>query len=1034
MSELLPARRFHQVHSGVLRLAVPAMLLVAVLSSCDSQTLGPSDPGIDNTPTEIRLSGSRSILDRGDTARITATLVNRSGSSVAGSSSALAAPVTWKTSDPSIASITRSGLVLAHRQGQVKVTASTGTLLTESTLNVTSSGKRFTIAPQVDTLHAIGHTLQLSVTALNPNGREIPNPSVTWSTLDPVVASVNTSGIVRAIGAGTALIVASGHGMSDTATVVVKVDSPPPPIVAAVTVNPDEVTAELNSTVRFDAVAVDGSGQPLSDVDLTWSSSDTNVATVDNSGTVTTKNAGAVTVRATAEGKSGTATLVVPMPSPAAVAEVTLSPATATAPVGTTVQFSATPRDADGQPIADLGVVWSSSNTMLASVDGSGRVTTKADGSVKIRAMADGVIGEASLTIGSTAPPKAASVTVSPAAVAVEAGSTTQLSASVFDSDGKAMATTLIWSSTNATVATVDGTGLVTGKAAGTVTIRATAGDVVGESAVTVLDGTVAPTDPTPPTSDPTEPGGDSGTPPATGDWDRVLSNETLKGDILVPVGERWLVGANVKVEGNLRTDGGTIAMRAGSSLTFIGADPEKYVGGGMRYESKFANDYGLWVGGTGLLDIACTPKTSWNRTGSDPTWKSTDEYWISPTALNDFTPRRWSPGQSVPRAHARVPAAEVMNVTRDCEITGPAHIHVSSSRPARIEYVTLRGMGITRSDGATTGRYALHLHMQGEGSRGTVIRGVASIDAGGRVFVPHTSHGVTFIDNVCVNSLADCFWWDEGDFTNDVLVDRLAVSGVHMPREITGRTNSPDGISLGAGVNMTMTNSVVSGLRGAHRTQRGFTWPTSAADRHEPVVWEVFDNNVAHNIDGSGMRFWTNRRDPHDIHNFIAYRNAGVDGRGIENGAYANTVRYFDILLIDNFIEHRSSSSTRNWTGGDNRGSIYERVEVRNSVGPALRAGPFNLHGSGYTEFIDCVLVPGSGFKVMEIHGGSDGLTNPARFSFTRCNIKPEDISFSPEALASSGAEGSHIIIRNADGSAWDITVKDKKVHVTKK
>ena len=46
--------------------------------------------------------------------------------------------------------------------------------------------------------------------------------------------------------------------------------------------------------------------------------------------------------------------------------------------------------------------------------------------------------------------------------------------------------------------------------------------------------------------------------------FDHVLEAETLTGDVLVPVGEKWLVGPEVEVQGSLRTTGGVIAFRPG--------------------------------------------------------------------------------------------------------------------------------------------------------------------------------------------------------------------------------------------------------------------------------------------------------------------------------------------------------------------------------------------------------------------------------------------------------------------------------------
>jgi hypothetical protein len=104
------------------------------------------------------------------------------------------------------------------------------------------------------------------------------------------------------------------------------------------------------------------------------------------------------------------------------------------------------------------------------------------------------------------------------------------------------------------------------------------------------------------------------------------------------------------------------------------------------------------------------------------------------------------------------------MNVTRDCQIEGPGHIHIHSSGAAahRVRHAAPHGHRQAEyRTGVTSGRYALHLHHGGDGMRGTVVRGVAAIESRGRVFVPHASHGITFIDNVAVNSWAEAFWWD---------------------------------------------------------------------------------------------------------------------------------------------------------------------------------------------------------------------------------------------------------------------------------
>ena len=86
-------------------------------------------------------------------------------------------------------------------------------------------------------------------------------------------------------------------------------------------------------------------------------------------------------------------------------------------------------------------------------------------------------------------PPRATTVTVTPATAQLSAlSATVQLSAQVLDQNGRAMAGAAVaWSSGNATIATVNASGLVTAVQDGTATITATSGSARGSAAVTVM-------------------------------------------------------------------------------------------------------------------------------------------------------------------------------------------------------------------------------------------------------------------------------------------------------------------------------------------------------------------------------------------------------------------------------------------------------------------------------------------------------------------------------------------------------------------
>src|SRR5205814_1441854 len=100
---------------------------------------------------------------------------------------------------------------------------------------------------------------------------------------------------------------------------------------------------------------------------------------------------------ATSEGQNGAAAITV---TPVPVASVTVTPATAGVAVGSTVQLTATPKDANGNPLTGRVVTWQSSNSAIASVNGSGLVSgVAAGGPVTITATSEGRSGTSAITV-----------------------------------------------------------------------------------------------------------------------------------------------------------------------------------------------------------------------------------------------------------------------------------------------------------------------------------------------------------------------------------------------------------------------------------------------------------------------------------------------------------------------------------------------------------------------------------------------------------------------------------------------------------
>jgi uncharacterized protein YjdB len=326
-----------------------------------------------------------------------------------------------------------------------------------------------------------GQTVQLTATPKDASGTPLTGRVVTWSSGNTAVATVSPSGLVTGVGAGGPVtITATSEGKSGTAAI--SVTSVP---VASVSVTPASASVPQGQTVQLTATPKDASGTALTGRVVTWSSANTAIATVSPSGLVTGVGAGGpVTITATSEGQSGTASITVTVVVP--VASVSVTPASASVPQGQTAQLTATPKDASGNPLSGRVVTWASANTAVATVSPSGLVTGVGPGGpVTITATSEGQSGTASITV--TAIP-VASVTVSPSPASVAAGSKLQLTATPKDALGNPLSGRVVtWSSGTTALATVDGSGLVTGVAAGgPVTITALSEGQSGTAAITV--------------------------------------------------------------------------------------------------------------------------------------------------------------------------------------------------------------------------------------------------------------------------------------------------------------------------------------------------------------------------------------------------------------------------------------------------------------------------------------------------------------------------------------------------------------------
>ena len=167
-------------------------------------------------------------------------------------------------------------------------------------------------------------------------------------------------------------------------------------LVARVNVVPPSANLTRGGTAQLNAEARDASGTVLFGRPVIWTSMDTTIAQVSLSGVVMGIAPGHTTIRATVQGISADAAADV---APIVVSRVDLAPQLPLVLLGTTTQFTATPRDASGGTVTGRTVTWSSSNTNVATVSASGVANGLAAGTTTITATCDGVSASTTLTV-----------------------------------------------------------------------------------------------------------------------------------------------------------------------------------------------------------------------------------------------------------------------------------------------------------------------------------------------------------------------------------------------------------------------------------------------------------------------------------------------------------------------------------------------------------------------------------------------------------------------------------------------------------
>jgi uncharacterized protein YjdB len=253
-----------------------------------------------------------------------------------------------------------------------------------------------------------GTTRQLLAGPVNEAGVFVPGQTVTWSTSNAGVVSIDNNGLATAVAGGSATISAAAGGVTGTTTIEVRFP------VGTVTVGPTGQTIRQEGALQLTATTVDQSGATVTGRAVTWASLNPSIATVSSTGLVAGVADGTAIITATSEGVTGQVSITV-SGSPV-VATVTVSPSAPFMAVGQQQQLTAVAKAGSGTTIGTAVFAWTSSNPAVATVDpATGLVTTVSAGTATITATAEGISGTAALR---SAPALTSGAAVTPASIA----------------------------------------------------------------------------------------------------------------------------------------------------------------------------------------------------------------------------------------------------------------------------------------------------------------------------------------------------------------------------------------------------------------------------------------------------------------------------------------------------------------------------------------------------------------------------------------------------------------------------------------
>jgi uncharacterized protein YjdB len=305
----------------------------------------------------VALASPVQTISPSDTARVAIVLSDAASNVLTGR------VIAWTSSAPLVATVSQTGLVTGATVGTTTITATSEGKSSTITFTVVQQPVKTVVVSATSTTLNPAQTTQAYATLRDTNGAVLSGRVVVWTTSNPAVATVSSTGVVTSVAAGSASIIATSEGRSGS----VSMGLAP---VATLTVTVANAFPLVGQTTLVSATPKDSTGTVLGGRTITYTSSNPAVATVSAAGLVTPLTTGSTVITATCGGVIGTVNVTVIPP----VGSITVSAGTNSLMLGQSTQLTAVALDARGVPVT-AQPVWTSSDPTKATVSTTGLVT-----------------------------------------------------------------------------------------------------------------------------------------------------------------------------------------------------------------------------------------------------------------------------------------------------------------------------------------------------------------------------------------------------------------------------------------------------------------------------------------------------------------------------------------------------------------------------------------------------------------------------------------------------------------------------------